>query len=289
MSISLIITAFKEPKTIVKALGVAAVQLFDKDQIIVVAPDELTLRAARRFSSKVELVKDRAGGKPAALNLARQKARGEIIILTDGDVYIGSKAIKALFKKFKNSKNGIVSGRPIPINDKKTLLGFWAYLLTESAHRLRLKREKENRFFDCSGYLLAIRKKLLTKIPEDNLVEDAYLSQRVYSLGFKTAYAPEAEVRVKFPESFSDWLKQKVRSVGGAREQYFKNVPQMRGLRQEIVEIGLLISLCHNPKEYFYLLLLFLARIYLWILIFWKLEIKKEPFEKIWQRVESTK
>jgi len=289
-AVSVIITAFRESKTIGRATRSVLEQINkEKDQLLVVAPDEETLRVARKFSPLAEALQDKGKGKPAALNLAFKQTRGKIAVLTDGDVWVGKGAIKALLEKLKNPEVGIVSGKPIPTNSRESLFGFWAYLLTEAAHYLRVKRVKKDQFIDCSGYLLAIRKNLLSKIPPETLTEDAYLSQRVYQAGFKTFYAPEAKVYVKFPANFRDWLKQKIRSVGGARKQFVPKISKMRGWRQELRESAFLFSLCKTPKEWLYLFLLFGARFYLWLVIFWKLHLQKSSFEKIWQRVESTK
>lgn len=289
-AVSVIITAFKEPRTIGKAIKSILEQIDKKkDQLLVVAPDEETLGVARKFSSPVEVLRDKGKGKPAALNLAFGRVKGEIAVLTDGDIWVEKRAVRALVEKFKNPEVGIISGRPIPANNRKDFFGFWAYLLTETAHYLRVKRIKRNQFIDCSGYLLAIRKNLLSKIPPETLTEDAYLSQKVCQAGFKTSYAPEAKVYVKFPANFRDWLKQKTRSVGGARKQFVPGISKMRGWRQELKGGVFLFSLCKTPKEWLYLLLLFGARFYLWLVIFWKLHLQKSSFETIWQRVESTK
>ncbi len=270
MKVSVVITSFKEPETI----GGAVEAVLDQaDQVIVVAPDKETLAVAKKRGAK--LIQDKGKGKAAALNLSFGKVRHEIVVLTDGDVWVEKKAISQLIKPFSDTKVGIVSGRPVPVNDKKTLFGFWAYLLTEAAHQWR----SQSKNFDCSGYLLAIQKKLLTKIPVGHLAEDAFLSRWVRQKGFKTAYAPKAKVYVKFPANFSDWLKQKVRSVGGAG----------RGMGGEVKNSLKLFSFCQNPREVFYLILLFLARAYLWLLIFWKIKIKKHSASQIWQRVETTK
>jgi len=91
--ISFIITSFKEEKTIGRAIeAVINNKLKEECEIIVVAPDDGTLNAARKnqgSSIPIRLIKDEGRGKPAALNLAVSKARGEILVLTDGDVYVG--------------------------------------------------------------------------------------------------------------------------------------------------------------------------------------------------------
>ncbi len=286
--LSVVITAFREEETIGKAIESAKKQIdLRTDELWVVAPDKETISAAQKISG-VRVLKDPGKGKPTALNHVFEKVIGEVVVLTDGDVWVAEEAIGNLLLKIEESGVGMVSSRPVSLNDKKFLFGYWAYLLTEAAHLVRIKRSLKGEYLDCSGYLLAIRKDVFSLIPADNLTEDAYLSQQVYKKGYKIGYAPLARVFVKFPANFKDWMKQKTRSVGGASKKE-ASVPMMRGWREELKEGMLLLSLPASPLEYLYLLLLFLARGYLWLNIFWKLRIKKLPFEKVWLRVESTK
>src|SRR3989344_5127144 len=98
---SVIITTFKEPKTIGRAVSAIAPQLGKNDELIVVAPDKETLQAAKKASSKVKIIQDRAKGKSAAMNLAVIKAKGDILVWTDGDIYISKDAIWSLTYFFK--------------------------------------------------------------------------------------------------------------------------------------------------------------------------------------------
>jgi len=290
-SLSVIITAFKEEKTIGHAIEQFLKETDPKkDQLFVVAPDKLTIEEAEKFSPPVEVVKDEGAGKPAALNKVLKKVSGEIVVLSDGDVWIKEDAVSLLVKKFDDPKIGIVSGRPRDMNDEDSMLGFWAHVLTEKAHRLRKKLSEKGEYFDCSGYLLAVRRKLIPDlIPTQTLAEDAYLSQYVWGEGFKTGYAAEAEVFVKFPATFRDWLTQKIRSVGGAAEVFDRSVPMMRGWKQEVKEGLSLFQFCRTPRQFLYIITLFTARGFLWLLIFWKLRVRREPSRRVWRRVESTK
>ena len=207
MKISVIITAFKEPRTIGKAVGCLLKQIGKEDEIIVTAPDEETLTEARKIKDKrVKIVKDKGKGKPAALNFAVSKARGNILIFTDGDVFVGENAIKEIISKF-NDKIGAVSGRPVSINDRRSKYGYWAYLLTEIANERRRRALKLGRRFFCSGYLFGIRKELFPKLDEGLLSEDGFISHCVYKKGYKINYADNSLVYVKYPDNFKDWIK----------------------------------------------------------------------------------
>lgn len=286
--ISVIITTFQEPKTLYKAIQAVLNQDFKHDdiEIIVVGPDKDTENITKEFSKnyqQIKHLKDKGKGKPAALNLAFKLARGDILILTDGDVWIEKDSIRDLLKPFKKNKHiGAVSGQPVSINSPGTLLGYWSHFLTHAAHKMRLNSET----FPCSGYLYAIRN-VIKQIPQDSLAEDGVITQMVRNKGFDVVYAPEAKVYVKYPDNFKDWFKQKIRSTGGYTQKQGRGD---RSFKQEMKH-GLILFFTYpgNLKEFFWTILLYLSRIYLWLMIFWKIKIKKKKFSKIWQRVESTK
>ncbi|MDD5627189.1 MAG: glycosyltransferase [Patescibacteria group bacterium] len=310
--ITLIITAYKEPKTLEKQLINITRQLSKRNvsaEILVCAPDPGTQEIALNYhknNPQVKLLKDKGIGKPAALNIAFSEAKNDILILTDGDVEIGEEAISEILKPFKNPKIGAVSGRPISINPRSNIFGFWAYILTEMAHKIRLQRAKEGKYIDCSGYLYAMRGNLVKNIPENTLSDDALISSLIHHKGYQIAYTHEAKVYIKYPDNFKDWNKQKKRSTGGyvqlpdllvgaglvpAIPKATSRVTptEMRSFRQETRGIFQIFKYARNPQEFWWTILLIFARIYLWWLIFWELKIKKTPFVKMWQRVESTK
>ena len=149
--ISIIITAYKEANLIGKSIEAVLRNKLTNYEILVLAPDEETLNIGRLYASKnknIHVIKDKGEGKPSALNLAFKLAKGEILILTDGDVYINNNAIPFMLKKFENQQTRAVTGRPISINNRKTMLGFWSHLLTDVADKRRKKaKEIKRRIF----------------------------------------------------------------------------------------------------------------------------------------------
>ncbi len=288
MIISVIITTYKEPETLPKAISSILSQISEgkKMEIIVVGPDEQTKSVVQKFSSRysfVKYVQDRGEGKPAAINLALIEAKGDIIISTDGDVIIGSQSIEKLLFSFQNSKVGAVSGHPVSTNLRNTILGYWASFLTNAAHQMRTKKD----IWPCSGYLYAFRN-IIKNIPPNVLSEDGFITQIIRQEGYLIKYAPQAKVYAKYPNNFKDWFKQKVRSAGGYVQ--ISKIRNMRNITQEIKDgMTLFFVYPKSIKEFFWTILLYLARIYLWLLIFWKIQIKKEKFKAIWKRIESTK
>ncbi len=291
--ISAVITSFKEPKTIGRAIeAILANKIPQPYEILVVAPDEETLSAAAVYTKKhknIKTVKDEGKGKPAALNLILSKAKGEIIIFTDGDVHISNDSLKYLLEPFKEKEIGAVSGNPVSADSKDNRMGFWAYMLTDVAHQWRLASAQKHQHFFCTGYLFAIRKNLFPKLPEELLSEDGYISQAVYSKKQRIAYAPQAKVYIKYPTTFADWIKQKKRSAGGYNQIRKMAGVEMRSFKTESLGAFLFFHYPKSLKQFVWLLELFFARVYLWFVIYRDINLKKKSQKEIWQRVESTK
>lgn len=288
MKISFIITSYKEPKTIGRAIEAVISQRVSNLDVIVVAPDDETLAVAKGYG--VKTVKDYGKGKPAALNLVVKKAKGNILIFSDGDVYIGKNSIREILKPFKDSKVGAVSGNVVSLNSKKNMLGYWAYLLTKVTHELRLEKlNSTNRFF-CTGYLFAIRKELFPKLPENLLSEDGYISNNVYEKGYAIKYTPKAKVYVKYPTTFKDWIIQKRRSAGGYNQiKQITGKKTVRSFKSESLGVFRLFKYITSFKEFFWFIALIFARLYLWFVIYIDINVKKKSQKEIWKRVETTK
>lgn len=291
-SVSILITAYHEAQTVGRALqALCSQKLQSESEIIVICPDEETRQAARRVGG-IKTIQDPASGKPAALNLGLGEAKGSIIVMTDGDVWVAEDALAHLLKPFADPGVGAVSGRPISISPRSTILGYWSHLLTDAgAHAEREQRDARRQFMVCSGYLYAIRAGLIEKIPEDALAEDAVVSQIIAEKGYRVRYAPEARVHVQYPTTYHDWLIQKVRSTGGYAQPVIARSPlQMRSFQHEATA-GLLRVLAYprSPREFLWTLLLMGARLHLWLLVFWSVRVQHKPLKELWKRAESTK
>jgi len=293
--ITCIITAFNESSTIEKAIYSMKLSCMKAQvdyEILVLAPDAETLAAARNCSVKnVKVIKDPGKGKPTALNIAFKEAKGDLYVLSDGDVFVNQYAIRELIHNISKKKYiGIVSGRPISMSPRDTKYGFWSHLLTDMADKTR---KKANGNFVCSGYLYALRPGIVDSIPTDCLSDDAYISYKVIENGYYLDYAPSAQVFVKYPDNFKDWMNQKKRSTGGytqLKEEYnMEPIKEMRSFKQEAKGLLSVVSYGKSIKELWWIKLLIFARIWLWLNIFWERKIMKKGFNKTWVRIDSTK
>jgi len=312
--ISVIITSRQEPKTIRKCISSIADRKYSgipsPFEIIQVTPDELTLKQGQKEANKLGLskkqyiqIKDPQKGKPFALKMAIKKAKGDIIIFTDGDVYFGKNSVKELLLPFKRSNVGGVSGRPTSQDKRDTCLGYWGHLLSDSAdHRRKNTMQKVEKkdyyisaktFFPMSGYIMAT-KNINIEIPQGVLSDDAYISYYIRNKGLDIAYAPNAVSYVKYPTNLRDYYKQKVRSIGGFKQlrrmNIFQRDKQSRSFLIELSYTFFVLKYPRNFEEFFWSLLLFPVRLITWIKIVWERDILRKGMPKTgWERIESTK
>jgi len=292
--VSIIVTTRNEPKTIAKCVSNLTRQLSLHDELLLVSPDTAAKRIIGKdlsTSSKIKFIKDAGKGKPSALNVAFRKAKNNILVLTDGDVIVDRKALEYLLRPYADKSVGAVTGHPVSANKKNNMFGYWSHILADAAHKVRMDRLKNNSFLECSGYLYSFRRDLINKVPDNALSEDAVVSHLIANKGYKITYAPKAYVRVKYPDNFSDWIKQKVRSAGGYTQDYISQSSfKMRTPISEITKgVGFAMKYPKDFQQLFWTICLFLARVYLWVQVYIKIKLIKKSFSSLWLRVESTK
>ncbi len=288
--ISILLTSFKEPNTIGLAIKSLTSQGIQDYELLVAAPDEDTLNAAREKAvknKKIKVIQDPGKGKPTALNMLFKHAKGDILVLSDGDVLVDRNAIKNLIKPFSDKSIGAASGQVVSSNPQNSALGFWAHVLSTGFDIFR-KSESENVI--CSGYLYAIRRGIVKSIPSDTLADDAYISLYILSKGFKSVYVPQARVFVKYPTNLPDWISQKKRTAGRLYQlsEKFK-LKKSSSLKSEIISGFYSMHEINSPRELLWFIGLVFMRIYIWARIFLDFRLKKRAFSAVWQRVESTK
>jgi cellulose synthase/poly-beta-1,6-N-acetylglucosamine synthase-like glycosyltransferase len=294
--ISIIITAFREPDTIGRAMdAVVSQKISEEYELIVACPDKETKDIVLEYKKKHPQIKhfhDPGKGKSFALNMLFKELEGEILIFTDGDVYLGENSIQPIIDTFKDPKVGCIGGRVVSSNRRNYMLGYWSHLLADiGAHRTRQKFSNNEQFFECSGYLFAFKNQVIEEIPLD-VAEDSIIPFYFFKKGYKVKYVPEAKVFVKNPDTFKDWVKQRKRTAGAHTKltQYEPNLPKMKSLRNEILHGALSIwSYPRDLREFFWTINLCFARLYMWTSLKKDENVSNKFYNDGWERVESTK
>jgi cellulose synthase/poly-beta-1,6-N-acetylglucosamine synthase-like glycosyltransferase len=292
--IDIIITSYKEPRATLKALNAFLNQDIKEDfRITVVDPfPEVENFLKKHIKDKrFQFLLDPGEGKAYALNLLFQEYnsnnKNDIFILTDGDIYVSDNAVSEILNKFKDSKIGCVTGKPVSTNSRNDKYGYWSHLLFAGIDKVRKKLSKQKNFFECSGYLFAIRKNIILDFPIETS-EDSIIPYLFWKKDYKIAYAEKAEAYVKNPENWKDWLTQKIRNIK-AHENLNKIAPDMPRTKSFFNEIkkGALFAIIYprNLKEFFWTLQLYFARLYIYIKAF--SELKKSSYKDGWRETET--
>lgn len=204
------------------------------------ATNEIVKQFQKKDSRIKLIIQGKRRGKAHAINMFLQYSKGEICVLESADTLPGEETIERLCLPFLDISVGMTGGRVIPLNDKSRFMGFVAHLIWELHHRLQ-------KF----GELIAFRR-IFSIIPENIVVDEAWIQAEVTQRGFKTQYVPDAIVYNKGPETVLDFIKQRRRIYTGhlhlAREKGFI-VPSLLPLSVLRTLIGCLSNLRLTNKE----------------------------------------
>lgn len=293
--ITLLITAFKEPN-IDKAIKAAINQKTRHNyNVLISAPDKETISIVNKYSKKhknIKIFKDPGKGKSYAINLALNKIKTDILILTDGDVVVSDNTIEEISNMFLDPEIGCITGKPVPQESRNSKYGYWANFLFDAAHKIRKKAFDNNSFIECSGYLFAFRKSKIKSFPID-VAEDSIIPYYFWQTGYKIGYADKAEVYVKNPDNLKDWIKQKIRTNKSHKNlgKYadIKTTPRVKTFGTEAKGIFWLIRYPTNLNEFIWTIELPIARLYVWAKYFLDTRFFSKNYRDGWERIESTK
>jgi len=291
--IDVIIASYNEPKSALRAVNQILKQKYPDIRVTVMDPfPEVGVFLKKHIKSKsFHFFLDPGEGKSYALNLLFQEYAStntdDLFVLTDGDVYVSDNALNEITSAFKDPKVGAITGRPVPLDSRSNKYGYWAHLFFSGIDRVRRKLSAENKFMECSGYLFAIRKGIILDFPMETS-EDSIIPYLIWKKGYSIKYVLKAEVYVKNPSNFKDWLNQKVRNIK-AHENLSKIAPDMPRTKSLFNEIkfGLFFAIKY-PKtflELWWTFQAYFARLYLYIKAFQELR-KKSSYKDGWRETE---
>ena len=297
--IDIIITSYNEPQATLRAVNAFLMQKSkEKIRITVIDPfPEVEKFLKKNIKDKrFTFYPDPGEGKSYALNLVFQEYassnKDDLFILTDGDVHVSQNALVEITNAFKDNKVGCVTGRPISADNKESKYGYWSHLFFAGIDKARKHLTAREKFFECSGYLFAIRKGVILDFPLKTS-EDSIIPYLFWKKNYKIKYLPKVEVYVKNPSNWQDWLNQKVRNIK-AHENLDKIAPDMPRTKSLFNEIkyGALFALTYpkSMKELMWTFQSYFARLYLYQKAFNELSQNKD-YGDGWRETEilSTK
>lgn len=188
----------------------------DKLEVMVVsdASTDKTDEIVGEYADKgIRLVRqDQRLGKTAGLNLAMQKASGDIIVFTDANAMFKTDAIEMLVRNFADRQVGYVVGEARYIDERQNFASdtestYWRY-------EIFIKR-MESRIHSVvggDGAIYAVRKELYEPLLDTD-INDFVNPMQIILQGFRGVYEPEAICWEKSAGDFKKEFYRKIRIV----------------------------------------------------------------------------
>ena len=162
---------------------------------------------ARRDPRLRLIVQPHREGKASAVNLFLAQAREKIVVVCGADLAPAPDALEELVAPFADPAVGMTTGRPVPVNDPRTFMGFAAHMLWNLHHEINLRSFK-------AGEMIAFRN-IFERIPYNTSVDEASIEPVIRGQGYEVRYVPTAVVYNKGPATVADYLRQRRRIFAG--------------------------------------------------------------------------
>jgi poly-beta-1,6-N-acetyl-D-glucosamine synthase len=149
-------------------------------------------------------------GKANAINeyLRDRDPTADVLVLCGADLLLHAGTLDALVRPFLDDKIGMTGGRPVPRNQRGTLVGDIVHYLWDLHHDRALESPK-------LGELTAVRASLIQEVDEKTAVDEAFIEAVTVKQGFDLQYAPTAIVGNRGPETLRDFFAQRRRIAAG--------------------------------------------------------------------------
>lgn len=254
ISVTIGIPAYQSEKNIGQLLNSLVRQkegIIDIEKILVYV-DACTDKTAE----KVKEIKDpriklyigtKNRGYASSLQFLIDKNKSEVFVELNDDIKIESlETIQNLIKPLlKDPKIGLVGGNILALQPK-TFIGKCIYTSYLAFQSLRLNYRNGVSRLTVDGKILAIRKDLASKLSldkNDTGNTDVFIYFACLKKGFKYAFAKEAQVLYRLPESFDDFRNQEqrtMRSFAVLRQQFGEIVEKEWSIPKRLYILGML-------------------------------------------------
>ncbi len=207
------ICAYNEEQNIercIRAIYSQKLEGFALKQVLVVSSgstdrtNEIVRSLMKEYEDIVFLPQEKREGKNSAINLYLDHLSTKLVVMLNADnVFASDVSLQKLLEPFRDPKMGMVGGRPVPTNDPSTKVGFASQMLWAMHHNVAMIYPK-------IGELVAFRD-IGTRLRTDLQSDEDIIRMKLEEAGYKTAYAPDATIYNRGPDTEEDFLKQRVR------------------------------------------------------------------------------
>ncbi|MCW2639708.1 MAG: polysaccharide deacetylase [Dactylosporangium sp.] len=227
--VSVIVPAYNEAANIAATVRSLVASDYPHVEVIVVddgSSDGTADIVARLRLPGVYVIRQANAGKPAALNNGIRHARGDLLVLVDGDTVFEPDAIGRLVQPLRDPEVGAVSGNT-KVANRKGLLGRWQHLEYVIGFNL------DRRMFDVGrcmptvpGAIGAFRRAAVTDVggvSDQTLAEDTDFTMAVIRAGWRVVYASGAVAWTEAPASLRQLWRQRYRWCYGTMQAMWKH------------------------------------------------------------------
>lgn len=167
--------------------------------------DDLVIEVVQRDARVILITQGNRLGKANAINeFLKMVPDNAICVMVSADVVLANRdCLCRMIAPFQDEEVGMTASHPVPIDDNSRLIGRIVNILWEMKHRVSLIYPK-------TGEMIAFRK-VFNAMPEDVLVDEAYIEWEIERRGWKIVYVPDAIVNNKGPESIGEFIRQRKR------------------------------------------------------------------------------
>jgi cellulose synthase/poly-beta-1,6-N-acetylglucosamine synthase-like glycosyltransferase len=154
-------------------------------------------------------------GKAHALNRAIAEARGDIVVFFDARQIVEKDAVLHLVSNFSDPSVGCVTGELLfgTPGGPRPLDGMGMYWRMEK--RIRQWEGVTGSVVGATGAIYAVRRNLLTPLPEETILDDLYLPLQVVRQGRRVVFEPRARAWDPLQASLRVEFRRKVRTLTG--------------------------------------------------------------------------
>ena len=235
--VSIIIPVFNEEKIIDRSVKSLLKLDYPKYEIIIVndGSTDNTKEVAERLIGynkgvhsdvKISLINKPNGGKASALNLGIKMSEAEFVLCMDGDSLLTSSSLKMAVRHFVNPEIGAVAGNVKVLNRGKFFTDLQALEYLEGLNMARSAQSSIKLVNIIPGPIGLFRKEAIISAgyySSDTFAEDADITLRILSKGWKINYEPNSISFTEAPVKLQQLLKQRYRWTRGILQSIRKH------------------------------------------------------------------
>ncbi len=155
-------------------------------------------------------------GKVAAMNRAMQHVQTPIVVFSDANTQLNTRAVRNLVRHFLDKNVGAVAGeKRIEVLDSEAAAGSGEGLYWQYESYLKRKDAQLHTVVGAAGELFAVRTALYEPVEPDTLLDDFIISLRIAGKGYQVQYEPGAYALERPSFSIDEEKKRKVRIAAG--------------------------------------------------------------------------